>query len=525
MSLNPLFWLHLRIGGSARTNLIIVVAYVAIVVMFTGGSYYVAAAEAGANVGPQTYARVDAAWLVIMTVAQGAFLLLLAPSAIRRAVQRDFDSGMIESHRLSPMSNLKIILGYVTGAPIQSVMLYVVSLVFGTYFAARYALSPGLGGALGLRVALSGWYFTQGCMLVLAGMISAFVLLTALATRGKGNVVGVAILIGVFGGWAAIAFIPGLALVMGVLSGGVLIELLTSASAGGDPLVLINAAGLQFVFCVILLAAASGKLRKPDRPIFNLPLGLILLLVWGFTLVAGMAATPKFEWLFGQWEDYGYAQLVSSTVAFMVTALFPLIAAAVSLFQHDRAVAFGEQREASRRRELQLVPALLAVLTAVCLYSMVWTLVAERLPADAWGAFESWLTWLAVAAALLLSFWVDFNWIYHLAARGRRIMIGLPIMFVLLKGMPILLDNGIDYFGQQLADLEWAGYGYLTGFSPVGTLILAPEGGAPIWVGLIFQAALAVGASVVARRARGRLGRDENAAPTPQGGALAVPSP
>ena len=88
MSLNPLFWLHLRIGGSARTNSIIVVAYAAIVIMFTGGSYYIAAAEAGANVGPQTYARVDAAWLVIMTVAQGAFLLLLAPSAIRHEYKR-----------------------------------------------------------------------------------------------------------------------------------------------------------------------------------------------------------------------------------------------------------------------------------------------------------------------------------------------------------------------------------------------------------------------------------------------------
>jgi len=168
MSLNPLFWLHLRIGGSARTNVIIAIAFTAVVIVFASISLYVAGMEAGPRGAAQAYARVNAVWLVIMTVAQGVFLLLLAPSAIRRAVQRDFDSGMIESHRLSPMSNLKIVLGYVTGAPIQALMLYALSLVFGSYFATRYALSTGLGGAIGLRVTLSAWCFAQGGMLVLA---------------------------------------------------------------------------------------------------------------------------------------------------------------------------------------------------------------------------------------------------------------------------------------------------------------------------------------------------------------------
>lgn len=515
MSLNPLFWLHLRIGGSVRTNLIIVVAYAAIVIMFTGCSYYIAAAEAGANVGPQTYAQVDGVWLIIMTVAQCVFLLLLGPSAIRRAVQRDFDSGMIESHRLSPMSNLKIILGYMTGAPIQAVMLYAVSLLFGSYFAVRYALSLGLGVTIGLRATLAGWYFTQGCMLVLAVMISAFVLLTALATRGKGNVVGVAVLIGVFGGWAAIAFIPGLALLLGVLSGGVLIDLLTSPTASGDPLILINAAGLQFVFCVILLAAACGKLRAPDRPLFSIELGLILLLAWGFTLVAGIWAAPSHGWLFAEWSAYRHAQLVSSTVAFMLVGLFPLIAAAVELFHNDRAAAFGEDRLGRRCLELTLVPLMLALMAATCWWMMTaaWAASVEPALADRLALVRRVV--VPIAIAMLCSFWVDFNWVYHLAAHGRRIMIGLPIMFVLLKGVPILLDNVIKYFGRELAGVEWSGYGYLTGLSPVGTLMLVSKGGAPLWVGLVFQAVLAVGATVLARRARRRLGRRANEALVP----------
>jgi hypothetical protein len=506
MSLNPLLWLHLRISGSARSNVTIVAAYTAIVIIFTGVSYHVAALEAGPRAAPQVYARVNAVWLVIMTVAQGVFLLLLAPSAIRRAVQRDFESSMIESHCVSPMSNLKIVLGYLTGAPIQAFLLYALSLVFGSYFATRYALSPGLGGAIGLRATLSGWYLAQGCMLVLAATAGALVLLTSLATRGKGNIIGVLALIGVFGGWVGIAFVPGLALLAGVLSGGVLIGLLTSAKIGGDPFVIISAAVLQLVFGVILLAAACRKLRAPDRPLFSIPLGLVLLAVWGFALVAGMWVAPRHNWLFGEWSDYQVAQLTSSTAAFMLIALFPLTATAAELFRRDRAASFGEKKAGPSRSRLMLMPPVLGALSTLVLSLMLWAM-ADELATRTRIAFESWATWAAIISALVLSFWTDFNWFYHLAVRGGRIVVGLLIMLALLKGIPLLLDSAIKLFARELADIEWGGYGYLTALSPIGTLILAPEGGARLWVGLIFQAALAGGATLLGRRARRRLGR------------------
>jgi hypothetical protein len=507
MSLNPLFWLHLRISGSPRTNVTIAVAFTAVVVLFAAISFYVAGTEAGLRAAAQAYARVNAAWLVIMTVAQGVFLLLLAPSAIRRAVQRDFDSGMIESHRLSPMSNLRIVLGYMTGAPIQALMLSALSLVFGSYFATRYALSTGLGGTIGLRVTLSGWYLAQGAMLVLAAMVGAVVLLSALATRGKGNVIGLLALIAIFGGWAVIAFVPGLALLTGVLSGGVLIELLTTGTVSGEPVVILNAAVLQFVFCVIFLAAACGKLRAPDRPLFSLRLGLILLCVWGFTLVAGMHGAPKHAWLFSEWRHYGHAQLIASTMAFMLVGLFPLIAAAVNLFHHDRAAAFGERRETQWHVTPKLVPPVLALLTALCLFLMFRGLDPEQLMSPTLREFGSRPTRVAILSAILFSFWIDFNWIYFLAAHGRRMLVNVLIMLVLLKGVPLGLDSLISYIGRELAGLNWTGYGYLSGLSPIGTLMLAPNGGTPVWVGVAFQAGLAFAATGLGRRARHRLRR------------------
>jgi phosphate/sulfate permease len=73
-----------------------------------------------------------------------------------------------------------------------------------------------------------------------------------------------------------------------------------------------------------------------------------------------------------------------------------------------------------------------------------------------------------------------------------------------------------------LADRRWIGYGYLSAVSPVGTLVWAAKGGVAVWVGLAFQALLAVGATLLGRRVRQRLGRTE--APPMPVGSVAVAS-
>jgi len=505
MLLNPLLWLHLRITGSARTNVLIVTAYAATIILFASISFYVAALNVPPRDRIAVFAQMNGIWLVIVTVAQGVFLLLLGPSAVRRAVQRDFDTGMLDSHRLSPMSNLKIVLGYLTGAPIQALLLYAVSLVFGTYFAASYAASPGLGGALGVRATLGGWFFAQGCMLVLAAMFAALILLTALATRGKANVVGILALIGVFGGWFAIVFVPGLALVLGVLSGGVLLGLLTSAKIGGDALTIVYAGALQFTLCLMFVTAACGKLRKPEHPLFSLPLGLTLLIVWGIALLAGMHAAPEYDWLFGEWREYRFAQLVASTIAFMLVALLPLAAAAINLFHRDRAASFGE-RPVARARLLLLAP-LLAALTAMCLDLMLRAVGPEQLSRAAREALLHRSVWAGIAAALLLSFWTDFHCLYSLKALMRRPIIAFLIVLATLKGAPLALDGVIKFCVEEVAERNWTGEGYLTGLSPIGTLMLTPRAGTAVWVGLVVQLAVAIGATALARRVHRRLGK------------------
>ena len=507
MTINPLLWLHSRITGSSRTNIIVTAIYAGLVLSFSVISFYVAATNTRPNDRPQTFAQLNAVWLIIMTIAQGIFLLLLAPSAVRRAVQRDCDSGMMESLRLTPMSNRRIVLGYLIGCPIQPLMLYAVSLVFGSYFAAAYGGSPGLGGALGAWSTLSGWYFAQGCLLVIAAMITAGVLLSALATRGKSNVAGALMLISLLGGWFAIMFIPGLTLVLGVLSGGVLFKLMTSAKLGGDPLTIVQAGFFQIAFCLVFFAAACHKLRGPDKPLFSLALGLILAGTWAAALIAGFRASSSAQWLFENIDQYRMAQWICSTVAFMAVCYFALWAAARGLLARRSKSSERQPRGGSRALRYSLIPALLAIATVLCMFAMYKMLPSQALPAADRHALASYSQpfWIAVGAAMLLSFWTDFNLIQALIAGMKKSIYALLGALVLLKGMPLLIDQIFMFAIEGVGDSRWTGRGYCSAVSPIGTLIYAATGGWAIWTGLGVQGVIAVVATVLGARARNRI--------------------
>ncbi len=491
MTRNPLFWLHLRIGGSTRTVVLVPVAYATAILFFAGLSLYLSSRRDH----PQIYAT----WLSIMTAAQAIFLLLLAPSAIRRSVQRDFESGMMESHRLTPMSNLRIVLGYLTGAPFLALLLCGVSAVFGSYFAARYGMTPGLGGSMGLGVTLLGWGTALGCMLVLAAAICAVVLLTAIATGGKTNLVGLILLIGIFGGWMAVMFIPGLALLSGVLSGGMLVGMFTKSAAVGNPAVIFSASGLQFVYFLIFLAACCAKLRHPERAVFSVGLGMILLLTWGLTLVAGMAVAGAYAWMFPPWKDADTPQVLASTAAFIVVALLPLVAAATDAHALDAAGALERRRSRAATR-VRLVPPLLAVCTIACMALMQQFRIALHPSLPGWlvaaGLIASWL-------ACALFFWGMFCFCYALLGLSVRLRIAVPLGVGVLLGGPLLLEGLAQFVVTELGGGRWPDAGYLSAISPVGTLAAAARGSLVVCgLGLVVQAGIAVGLTMWARRVR-----------------------
>jgi|GEM_PF-2494614 len=501
MSVTSMIRVHVQLAGTPRLHLMITGGFLAVVAAFAGFSYYVSD-SAG-------YARLDGIWLTIISLAQCAFLALLAPAAIRKALQRDFQSGMVESHRLSPMSNAQIVFGYMIGPAAQALMLYAVSLLAGSFFLARLALGTGSFNVATIGSAFGGWCFTQACLMVLAVVTGALSLLIGIVSNGKSNILGIIVAISVLGGWSLVFLVPGLALLLGVMSAGILSKFI--GAAGGAPVdaaTIVGSVLLQALLSVILLASACRKFRNPQRSLFSIPLALLLSTWAGITLVAGVALVPKHRWLFAGWSGYEFLQTICSTAAFMLIGWFALSAAAKERLELDRARAAAA--DGRGRSACDLIPAVLAAATMLVFYVLR---ELSQLPslslAPSGPPREAALLSASVLAAFVLSFWTDYNLIYAAAARRRRMLFTLILAVGIMKVAPLLVDSLATEMMHGAFNTPWAWSGYLAGLSPFGSILLMSSDingetarGVPLFGGLAVQAVLALGSVAIARRAR-----------------------
>ena len=496
MNFNPLWWVHLRMTGGWAGNLLLAGGFLLGVIFFYTLSQNLIDAE---DVG-----SLNTVWLGIITAAQSVFLLMIAPSAIRRSVLRDFQSGMIESHRLTPMSNWRIVLGYMTGPTMQAAMLLAVGFVLGTYFSAQLGTANAVGVTLTVRIWVLGWYAAIGSMLAVSLMICAFVLLTSIASSGKTNAIGAFILISIFGGWMVIFFVPGLALVLGVMSSGAMVDMIlfNSGTLKVNAESAALAAILQLTLAALFLHAACGKLRRPERALFSVRQAVVLAMVWSATLVTGMAQLDTYARMLQDSEIGALAQLFASTGAFVLVATFATHAAAVDLFHADRAAAHGEPPAPGRRRQAFLVPVGMAGMTVLTLLSMIHWMApsAWSLRIDTWASTKWPFVWIALAT--LLGFLTDFFWLYATAARGRKAIWSLLFLVAGLKAGPILIDAALYGMFTDNDDFPWNGWGYVTGLSPIGTIILSTSIGPRMFIGLAVQIALLAVSGMMFRAVR-----------------------
>lgn len=479
MLLSPLTRVHFQLSGGWRHNALIVGVYVLLAFALSGLVYH--------NTPPDDHAEVSRTFLMIIGAVQCVLALLLAPMAVRKAVLRDFQSGMIESHRLTPLSGLNLVVGYLTGPAAQSLLLIATGSVVGGYFAGHYGYALGFAGTM-----IGGWYFSQFCLLTLALLVTMAVLLTALATAGKTSLVGLLVVVGVFGGWFFVALVPGLALLLGVMSAGLLLRIMgPPGPMGSDPAVLAWAVLLQIALSLVLIASACRKVRAPHEPAFNIPLGLLLLGVSGATLVAGWRFFGDFTWLFGS-EHRAQAQWLGSTVTFVLVALFPLVAAADRRWRRDRTAALTSSPAAPIVPHPDLMPVLLTLLAAgLMLLMSPAPLVREGRPAAE----------LALLLALALSFWTDYVWVYVAFARGMKVLGVLAVVWVGLKGVPLMIDGAFALVAEIMSDQGGIGWRF-AGLSPIGTLIVVVIDKGYVWAGLVVQFVIAVFSTVVALRVR-----------------------
>ena len=77
---------------------------------------------------------------------------------------------------------------------------------------------------------------------------------------------------------------------------------------------------------------------------------------------------------------------------------------------------------------------------------------------------------LAIMAALILSFWINFNWVYRAIARGKKVLKALLISVGVFHALPLVADMSLLAASEEIPNMfqESVGFAdlYFAGFSP-----------------------------------------------------------
>ncbi|MCA9242933.1 MAG: hypothetical protein KDA32_03175 [Phycisphaerales bacterium] len=414
-----------------------------------------------------------------ITAGQGLILFLMGPSAIRRAVSRDVDNGMMISHRLTPMGNWKIVMGYLTGPIVQMLILYSLGLVLGL------GLSAGLAAIEGSAIKLQVWLAAQVAGLCLAFLLTTSMLLVALATGGKNTALTIIIVITAIFGAQALQYVPGMGLLLGVIGAINLLGLIPGmgSSVPGSAAVPAIGCAVQLVIGSIFFAACCRKIRRPERATFSVGLALALTAVTSLAMVGGMMSAGALTRALGAGFEPGAQMIWSTSVQLLITMLL-LNAGADLAVTMDRKSRFGAHAGATLWWTYPLLAAMISFLT----YVGIGAVMTRTAP----GALLT-LSAVTVGYSLVCAAITDYSLFYWAIARGKPVLtIGVAIVVGLRVG-PMLLDGLLLGMFALLGDLSDSGPPFMfSSLSPIGVMWMAgePESGALV-VGLIAQALIA----------------------------------
>lgn len=487
MSFNPFWRLHYCLTGRRKTLML----YCGLFAVLVGFLWYLtyrinvgnSTAELERNlVTPaQLAAKTSGTTLLWVGLAQAAFALLMAPFAIRKAIAQDAANGMLESHELTPLSGVRIVLGYLTGPPIHSWLLFAVGIVLGVIMTVNY--SAGLG-ALSTQ-AVTAWFGTQGVLLTLSLLYCTATILLSLHSpkRSAASPFLLVFLLPIF-----IGVSPGVSLLIGGSAVQVLMSVLGRVvpMAAPPPMseTFIFSALLQIAFALLFVLAASRKIRTNRATVFSVDLGLIFLGLFGVASVAGMyVSNYKMARPDDIWQVILY--LIGTALLMMLLAYYPLRAAAV------RAVL--NLRRSAATTSLKQLPALGGVCIAIVLFISVTILGCARMTPDAWEFGIDYAALLghgALPIAIVATVLFDVAILFWSIRRGST-GIGLIVLVVLvLRCAPFAIDVTTAFVRRLDADSVGDFPFMLSTGSPYATVIMSIVEADNLWFGVGFQVLL-----------------------------------
>lgn len=315
-SLHPLVWSQLHLLGGPRRLLGFAMGYTALLILGAVGFRALDPAQPIA-------AYCDSA-ISLLTGGQCLVIVLGGSNAVYRALLRDSTSNMLESHRLAPMGGLTVVSGYLLGATLQTLMIYLINMAFGVAL-----IRLGTQG-------LASWVTGNICLLLVTPVLWSLTLLLGMSRKKPMSPMGILVIMAMLSG--VLYFVPGLGLLSGFYGVGVSVGTMIGADPVPPPLLFAVVLASMFV-AVLWSRAAIRMYLRPDLIPFDTLRALGVLLLW---LAIGALAlyAPRIEavrtaspWAGEFSQDSGVREYLERTgtatlLMTLVLAVWPIAAAA-----------------------------------------------------------------------------------------------------------------------------------------------------------------------------------------------------
>lgn len=467
-----------------------------------------------AEVDPKHRAEAAMGWTVVLMLIQIGLVLFFSVVRVSNAVRSDNASGIMESHRLMPMTGLTAGIGFVVGPTLQMIAIGVVTCLAGVVTSTVAGFDS------------SRWIKCNVILLAFLLFTCTCSMLVGFYRRALFNSLIVLVVIACFSQGMLLYAVPGMAVLTSPLAG-------DSIFNPRGKIDLFNP-GMQWAFvgqaiiAAIMLAAAARKFREPERPAFSISLSLILLAAWVILNLIGVLKWLDIEPVFFRysfWQQSGRlkVQFTGSVLTGLLLCLLP-ISATVRRSREQRDIAPGSHpnsiaavgrgstpsgvgdmdgfvpvRSGVPRRALMASP-VLTILVCVFLLSL---LLAIPICDEHYLRPEL----IAGASISLAASVISLGTLLIAYRSTARKVVFLVFIFLLVTWLfPLFADvfkHEVMLSDEDSLNAPWS----LTAFGPIGSMLAPWDREMQTKQGLYCQVAIAVVLSAiaaVAERSRGR---------------------